>query len=134
MAVRHSLYGLRLASNFPIPGLRFRDDLFDADVEIRLRVESGPAASVFSLPIQFSYVSSNLCANGQSVLRAGRLGDGFFGFFYSDGPRFAVKREGREVWADGPENYVLEDLATYLVGPVMGFVLRLNGILPLHAC
>ena len=45
-----------------------------------------------------------------------------------------MKSDGSEVWADGPENYALEDTATYLVGPVMGFVLRLRGSLPLHAC
>lgn len=57
----------------------------------------------------------------------------YFGFFYGDGARFAVERHGHEVWADWPEDYTLEDTCTYLVGPVMGFVLRLRGTLCLHA-
>ena len=56
-----------------------------------------------------------------------------FGFLYGDGVQFAVDTEGREVLADWPENYALEDACTYLVGPVMGFVLRLRGTVCLHA-
>lgn len=62
------------------------------------------------------------------------LPDGsYVGFFYDDGARFAVDGHGREVWADWPENYSLEDACTYLVGPVLGFVLRLRGTVCLHA-
>jgi hypothetical protein len=64
----------------------------------------------------------------------GKVGDRHFVFLYGDGARFAVRRDGREIWVEGPEGYSWEDLATYLVGPVMGFVLRLFGKLPLHAC
>jgi hypothetical protein len=60
-------------------------------------------------------------------------GGDYFGFFYSDGVRFAVERRGREVWGDWPENYTLEDACTYLLGPVIGFVLRLRGMTCLHA-
>jgi hypothetical protein len=60
-------------------------------------------------------------------------GGEYVGFFYGDGARFAVELRGREVWADWPENYSLEDACTYLLGPVMGFVLRLRGIVSLHA-
>lgn len=134
MAVRHSLYGLRLAANLVVPGLPVLNDAFPSDVTIHLKEKSGPIAPVFSIPPRFSYISPNLNANGQSAMRAGSLGDGFFGFFYGDGARFAVRRDGREVWADVPENYALEDMAAYLVGPVMGFVLRIKGVLPLHAC
>jgi hypothetical protein len=44
-----------------------------------------------------------------------------------------VERQGRAIWADWPENYTLEDACTYLLGPVMGFVLRLRGTTCLHA-
>src|SRR4029077_10951164 len=56
-----------------------------------------------------------------------------FGFFYSDGARFAVDRTGCEVYADWAENYTLEDACTYLLGPVIAFVLRLRGVICLHA-
>jgi hypothetical protein len=57
----------------------------------------------------------------------------FIGFFYSDGARFAVELQGREIWADWPDNYTLEDACTYLVGPVIAFALRLRGAICLHA-
>ena len=67
-------------------------------------------------------------------MRVGMLpGGDYFGFFYSDGVRFAVERRGHEVWGDWPENYTLEDACTYLLGPVIGFVLRLRQMTCLHA-
>jgi hypothetical protein len=57
----------------------------------------------------------------------------YYGFSYADGARFAVNRQGDEIWADWPENYTLEDACTYLTGPVMAFLLRLRGFTCLHA-
>lgn len=79
------------------------------------------------------YESLNL-PGGLPNLRVRLLAEGkYFGLFYGDGVRFAVDRRGREVWADWPKDYTLEDACTYLVGPVIGFVLRLHGIVCLHA-
>jgi len=134
MAVRHILYGLRLAANLPIPSLSASTDVSDPDVQIHLKEKSGLQFSIFPLPSHFFYVSSNRSRSGEPAARVGMLSPDHYGFFYRDGARFAVRRDGREIWADGPENYSLDDLATYLVGPVMGFVLRLLGTLPLHGC
>jgi len=73
-------------------------------------------------------------ANDHPNLRVRMLPGGkYWGLFYKDGVRFAVERQGREVWADWPENYTFEDACTYLLGPVMGFVLRIRGTVCLHA-
>ncbi len=80
------------------------------------------------------YVSANLNGRGQPVLQVTKLAGGaYIGFFYEDGVRFAVRRDGREIWGDWPDDYSVEDAATYLVGPVIAFVLRLRGITCLHA-
>jgi len=80
------------------------------------------------------FYSSSDNADGQPNLLVGLLpGGDYFGFFYNDGVRFAVERRGSEVWADWPENYTIEDACTYLLGPVLGFVLRLRGMTCLHA-
>jgi hypothetical protein len=134
MFVPHSLYGLRILSNSPVPGLLVRNDSHDVDITIHLREKNSREAGLDAIPHQFFFTSTYLNSMGQPILRVGNLNDAYFGFFYDDGARFAVKRDGSEVWADGPENYAVEDIATYLVGPIMGFVLRLNGVLPLHAC
>ena len=135
MSVHHLIYGLRIAANRAIPGLVPLDEPYP-HCDLLLRMKAAPAfpQAAPNSPADFFYRSSCLESDGQPALRVARLaGDSYFGFFYSDGARFAVDREGREVWADWPEGYSIEDAATYLVGPVLGFVLRLRGIIPLHA-
>lgn len=56
-------------------------------------------------------------------------------FQYADGTQFLVDNDGTRVWATWPAGTLtLEDTATYLLGPVMGFVLLLRGYISLHAC
>ncbi|MGB2676634.1 MAG: hypothetical protein WAN12_06070 [Candidatus Acidiferrum sp.] len=116
-----------------LPGLSLRPDSDVFDVRIWLKDwTTFPSTSPES--IEVFYRSSDDADDGQPNLRVGVLpGGDYFGFFYGDGVRFAVERRGREVWADWPENYMLEDACTYLIGPVIGFVLRLRGVTCLHA-
>jgi hypothetical protein len=60
------------------------------------------------------------------------LPDGFV-FRYSDGTEFCVTPDGATVWCRWPEPATLADTETYLLGPVLGFCLRLRGVLCLHA-
>lgn len=129
----HFAYGLRLAANTPIPGLPLRSYTEIPDVEVHLGDRTlSPITLGGSL--EFIYPNSDFTAGEEPCLRVGRDADWkYFAFFYQDGARFAVERHGRAVWADWPENYTLEDACTYLLGPVMGFVLRLRGTTCLHA-
>ena len=80
------------------------------------------------------YVSPILDVQGYPNLSVATLAkDPYIGLFYSDGARFAIDLEGREVLADWPENYTFEDACTYLLGPVLAFALRLRGVTCLHA-
>jgi len=56
-----------------------------------------------------------------------------FGLSYSDGARFAVNRSADRVWGTFDSPLTKEDLATYFLGPVMGFLLRRKQITCLHA-
>jgi hypothetical protein len=90
--------------------------------------------TTFPKSLENFYTSSHGAATDEPNLRVCVLSGGdYFGFFYSDKVRFAVERRGREVWGDWPEGYTLEDACTYLLGPVIGFVLRLRGVTCLHA-
>jgi hypothetical protein len=130
--VSHVLYGLRLAANMALPGLPLRLDSDAFDVRIRLK-DWTIFPTTFPESIKFFYTSSD-DADDQPNLRVGMLpGGDYFGFFYRDGVRFAVERRGHEVWGDWPENYTLEDACTYLLGPVIGLVLRLREMTCLHA-
>ena len=133
MTALHFLYGLRLASNRVLPGVPLQHNLETTDVRLQLEDKwhfpiTHPATA------EDQYGVSEGGPDDQSNLRVGLFPDGrYFGLLYRDGVKFAVERRGSEVWADWPENYTLEDACTYLVGPVMGFVLRLRGTVCLHA-
>lgn len=132
MSVSHIVYGLRLAANIVLPGLSpsFNSEL--RDIQIWLK-DWTTFPSTFPELLEDFYPTFH-DADVQPRLRVGVLpGEQHFGFQYADGTRFAVDRRGCKVWADWPENYTLEDACTYLVGPVMGFVLRLRGAVCLHA-
>lgn len=127
------VYGLRLAANLILPGLSFQPNSEALDVMIHLK-EGWPFSSTLQIPGRDLYISSDCNLDGKPTVRVGLLRGGeYFDFLYGDGARFAVERRSREVWADWPENYTLEDACTYLLGPVMGFVLRLRGTVCLHA-
>jgi hypothetical protein len=129
------LYGLQLEANIQIPGLLPQLKPEEADVRIHLKNPEGFPTLIYSDVPEFVYVSPNIDEAGRPVVRVAKFGAGvYFVFQYSDGPRFVVDGKGQEIWADWPDqNYTVEDATTYLIGPVIGFVLRLRGALLLHA-
>src|SRR5438874_6736839 len=129
----HVVYGLQLAANMALPGLPVRRNSETVDVRIQLK-DAWPFPGTLLAFGEGFYSSSDGAPASQPNLQVGLSSNGeHFGFFYGDGARFAVDRHGRDVRADWPEDYTLEDACTYLLGPVMGFVLRLRGKVCLHA-
>ena len=62
------------------------------------------------------------------------FGDGqFFLLAYSDGACFVVNKMATRIWGTAGEFLTMEDLSTYFLGPIMGFILRKRGITALHA-
>jgi hypothetical protein len=127
-------YGLRLASNMALPGLPHLSGTDGtADIQVLLK-EKGFPVSVSHSPSEPFYVSRARNENGEPVLRATVLaGGGYLALYYVDGAHFILERNGLKVWADWPDELTLEDACTYLFGPVLGLLLHLRGILPLHA-
>jgi hypothetical protein len=134
MRVFHSVYGLRLSSNVALPGLPLLTDITPrADIQIRVKEKSSPISAAIS-PSDIFYVSQAKDTNGEPVLQAAAVAGGsYVAMLYSDGSRFALERNGREVFADWPDPLTLEENSLCLIGPVFGVVLRLRGITPLHA-
>lgn len=52
---------------------------------------------------------------------------------YSDGTRFVVDGAAARIWGTYQSPLTAEDMATYFLGPVLGFVLRRRNIVCLHA-
>jgi hypothetical protein len=71
---------------------------------------------------------------GEPLLTIWQVDDsGDLRFAFGDGVQFLLDRSGSQIWADWPESMTLEDAAIYLLGPILGFVLRLRGLTTLHA-
>lgn len=132
--VFHRLYGLLVETNTAIPGVPLLpdpDDVVDVRIHLKSRTSKLPTSK---LPSEAFHVSRMKDENGNPVLRAGFMPDTkYLELIYNDGTHFAVERRGNEVFADWPDPLTLEDAAPYLVGPVLGIVLRLRGTVPLHA-
>jgi hypothetical protein len=130
----YSVYGLKVASDIALPGLATNEsDVQPETLRIHLKANFAFPAP-FEWPPNLHYISDKSTPRAQRTLQVTLLGGReYLGLLYQDGVRFAVEHQGREIWADWPENYTLEDACTYLLGPVMGFVLRLRGVTALHA-
>lgn len=120
------VYGLGLAVDAPVSGLA-RRDAEDAkpDVEVRLT----------GLPEDLGERSADgerpWPAGGGDDPRLALLDDGrLVRMAWPGGVEFVMTREGTRVWGRGDEP---AHLAPYLLGPVLGFLLRLRGETCLHA-
>jgi hypothetical protein len=129
-----SAFGLGVWSNVPIPGLAALARTTRTDVRVWLGVmPSLPAeASASAWPVVYS--AGDLGTGTGPTLRVWRAPRGtYFRFRYADGTEFLVDGSGSRVWATWSEPWSLERTCLYLLGPVLGFVLRLRGGVCLHA-
>lgn len=79
------------------------------------------------------YVSPDL-EEGIPGLVIWKLADGsYFRWVYIDGNEFVMAADGSEVWARWTDSGSLSDSVAYLLGPILGFVLRLRGVTSIHA-
>src|SRR5262249_29214347 len=84
--------------------------------------------------IETTYITDYGDDCGKPALIFSKLHGGrFYRFSYADKTEFVVDQTGREIWTTWPAPLTLEDNATYLLGPVMRFVLLLRGMVCLHA-
>jgi len=126
-------YGFGIHSTINIPGLELVDV---CPGDLRLEVESGAEPSWVKRATQGRVVShlpaGERTADPSFVLTEYRDAD-CCELSYSDGARFVVNRSADRVWGTFEPPLTIEDLATYFLGPVMGFLLRRKQITCLHA-
>ena len=134
MSETYCAYALRLRCSRPIPGLLIVPATSRVDVEVRLEADqSWPEVSQEG-PRQLRYASAKRDERGEPFLAVWTLSGGaLFHLQYRDGIDFVVDRDGTEIWGTWSDTLTVEDASTYLLGPVLGLVLRLRGITCLHA-
>lgn len=136
MSLYTRIYGLNIRINKAIPGIVARETCPN---EVNLEICLGEMPTWFqpaSSAKEAWYVSQDLESNAEPRLAVWKLKSGeYLHARYADGTKFVIDRLGRHIWATWPhETLTLEDTATYLLGPMMGFVLMLRGAISLHGC
>ncbi len=144
MANLYSVSGLTLECNRPLPRLtaipasRQRRGNETRSAGERLRVELGSfPPEILRTPEeewQPYFESSFVNDRGEPELTIDlRSGGDLYRFLFAGGVGFLVDREGRRLWVRWTEGNAFEDVSNYLLGVVLGFVLRLRGVISLHA-
>ena len=123
---RYTAYGLNILATHPIPELIAVDGRAEPDITItigvRPDVQDASQSVIGAEPIE---------GTERRVYR--RSPSGMVAFSYSDGTEFFISPRGDHIWATWHPPYTVEDMATYLLGPILGYVLRLRQTVALHA-
>jgi hypothetical protein len=129
--VRYQLYGLSAESDRPLPGLR--PDASPAAPDLRLWI-GGRAPGAPAFDGEPWYVADRETDAGEPTLAVHRAADGaWWRLRYADGTEFTLDAAGTRIGCTWEPPMTREDMATYLLGPVLGFALRLRGVTCLHA-
>jgi len=131
----YTAYGLRLVSNLSIPGLVAEPtDSHTPDLVLEFGFEPEWARAAKRLRASIRHTSPATLEMPDPALCLSTLGDDqFFELAYSDGTRFLLDADMKRLCGTWLPPLTIEDFSTYLLGPVMGFIMRQRNILSLHA-
>jgi len=102
--------------------------------DINLRIGVPPEFPCGLQSEELTYKSAYLTEGGEPALHIWKAADDFYlRLAYSDGTQFWIDRLRQNVWTTWPGNLSRENTISYLLGPVLGLLLRLRGITCLHA-
>jgi hypothetical protein len=132
----YSVFGLTVRCSASVPGLIPLQAPADAaDIELNLGCSAGPFVDTRSSHAEsVIYTSAYAAPSGTPALRILRDSEqGLFHLVYFDGMQFWMDGQGTKLWASWPSHSSVEEAATYLLGPVLGLLLRFRGVTCLHA-
>jgi hypothetical protein len=142
----YSLFGLRIGCSHALPEVSsvqvstfVSPDFGNSpraiqSVEIKMEASPHDDPETPFVSDEFSYASEQKDSHEDSALRIWKVNGGqFLRLEYFDGTQFWLDRDGTSVWGTWPETLTIADAATYLLGPVLGLLLRLRGVTCLHA-
>lgn len=131
MSFTYLAYGLKIRSDIALPGLA-ACNFTEPDLSLTASTVPEWAAVARRASERLVYASEGV-AGGEPSFLLHSLGEELYRLNYTDGAIFVVNREGTRLWGQWYGPCTVEDFVTYLVGPVLGFVLRQRGITCLHA-
>lgn len=137
------IYGLRLASNQPVPGLNPVESTRDAPHDVFVNFDADEQHSAQDAAEETLWYTSGFSdEKGNPALKIWkRTNSGGYRIHYSHGLTFYLNAGlthisiGSAAPMDNPMEKPMEenDVADLLLGPVLGIVLRLRGVTCLHA-
>ena len=135
MNFHYSVFGLLLHSDLALPGVvPIISTASSCDIELHLGTSPYPEGGHLSTQEELVYVGSYSTETGEPSLRVWQVAKGvFLHIAYSDGTQFWLDQKRETLWAVWPGTLSLEDTASYLLGPILGLLLRLRGVTCLHA-
>lgn len=135
MCYHYEFFGLFLHSNLSLPGIPSeRTTTEKCDIALHLGLSPYSQESNVSLSEEWAYASNETNDKGQPLLQIWSAQvSGFLHLTYSDGIHFWLDGTRQNIWATWPSNSSLEDTTPYLLGPVLGLLLRLRAVVCLHA-
>lgn len=135
MIYSYRAYGLSLGCDSPVSALRQeRTDLERYDIIVNLGPEPDWVQKARGLPSHIEHPRPGEIERDDSPFKLTSFGAGeFFELAYGEGALFFVDSAAERLWGTCLPPLTNEDVATYLLGPVMGFVLRRRSVLTLHA-
>lgn len=126
------VYGLRVLSPLPLPAPAAQPT--DSPPDVVIHVGARPTgADRWSEAGTHRVYESETEVDGHPVLVADRPDGATLRLRYAEGIRFHIAKGGAEVWTDWSAPLTEADAVTFLLGPVLGAVLRERGVLVLHA-
>ncbi|MBP0022217.1 MAG: hypothetical protein J7647_32255 [Cyanobacteria bacterium SBLK] len=137
-AFLYRVCGLTLLANLPLPGLISLETLETFPKTFQpVRVQLGNLPPLHQFQREQWYVSASPSDTGKPNLQVWQCfyRERSIGFYwqYGDETEFFLQRSPLKIWVCWPDSLTLEDAATYLLGPVLAFVLRWQKVLCLHA-
>jgi hypothetical protein len=124
----HRAAGLTIAADRPVPGLSLTAAHATADLHLHFQASPRWGDDAYR---PFHRASATDAA-GQPVVSVDASPNGYR-FRYADGTSIWLDAVARHVWCTWSKAATLEDVCTYVVGPILAFALRLRGALALHA-
>jgi hypothetical protein len=136
MQHHYGVYGITLTSDRKIPGLDAEKIAGDSIADIHI--------TIGTIPPDLEHLMARLSAvyfvepgytqgDPEHLIVRTEPGGRYYHFVYEDEVDFMIDILASSVWCRWKNSLTLEDVALYLLGPIIGFMLRLQGTTCLHA-